>query len=293
LRGAGTHPILTGVDLTGLSFGLADGGVASFGASSNIQDCAIVEFDPKGNVSWQWSAYAHFDPVMTSTFPWFSVTGVSAPDGGVVVDPYHCNSIDVEPETGDLLVSARDMDSIFYVEKASGRVVWKLGGPPSSRDRGTTFVSAGDPFYRQHDARLQPGWSATCSGGRGRISLFDDQSYVPGHVARGVVYELAIGGGRTSCGDGAAPSGGTATVAWEYRGTVSSMDLGSFRVLPDGSHVIGWGNGAPGLVFSEVDVQGTDLLDLTFEGDTSYRAVKVPLDALDLDAMRKTAGLPP
>jgi hypothetical protein len=70
------------------------------------------------------------------------------------------------------------------------------------------------------------------------------------------------------------------------------MAMGSFRILPDGSRVIGWGL-VPGAGFTEVDVAGNDLADLTFlDGNTTYRAIKVPLGAFDLGALRSTAGLP-
>ncbi len=70
------------------------------------------------------------------------------------------------------------------------------------------------------------------------------------------------------------------------------MAMGSFRILPDGSHVIGWGL-IPGQGFTEVDMEGHDLADLTFpDGNTTYRAIKVPLGTFDLESLRNTAGLP-
>jgi hypothetical protein len=294
-----TSGVRSGVDLTGLHFGLLDGGVASFGPNSNIQDCTVVELDPDGGVVWQWSAFDHFDPVKTSTFPWYSVTGPTGPDGGVVVDPFHCNSIDVDPANGNLLVSARNMDAIFYIDKATGAVLWKMGGPSSCKDD-AVFVSVADPFYRQHDARLQPGWAPGCNGGTGQISVFDDHSYEPG-TARAVVYDVMVGdvdGGthvEGGCPDGGAmiSKAGAATVTWQLHGSVTSVDLGSFRITADGSRIIGWGDGVPDLVFTEVNVRGNDLLDFEFtDGNVSYRVIKVPETALDLPAMRATAGLP-
>ena len=83
-------------------------------------------------------------------------------------------------------------------------------------------------------------------------------------------------------------------MTWEYKGSTSSGGAGSFRISADGSRVIGWGfGGAPHLVFSEVDVGGNDRLDFEFtDNNESYRAIKVPLTALDLKAMRYSAGLP-
>ncbi|HEX3344450.1 MAG TPA: arylsulfotransferase family protein, partial [Polyangiaceae bacterium] len=252
-----SDPIITGVDLTGLS---------TFGPDEAVIGCDVQELTPAGAVVWQWSAMAHFDPVKDSTWP--QTTGVA---GAEVIDPFHCNSIDVA-SNGDLLLSARAMDSVFLVSRATGNVVWKMGGAAYTRDGATYLQVTGDPqtaFYRQHDARFLPG---------GQISLFDDATEKPG-PARGVVYSYDLGAG-------------TATPVWQYPGTVSSEAMGSFRVAADGSRLIGWGEGgAPKLAFTEVDASGHDLLDFEFtDGDESYRALKVPLAQLDLGLMRTSVS---
>ncbi|MGO9835304.1 MAG: arylsulfotransferase family protein [Polyangiaceae bacterium] len=294
-----SYPFTYGVDLTGLSIAsTVDGGAPQqLGPDSTIQDCAVVEFEPSGTVVATWLASDHFDPAQDSTLP---LTGFgpdsTSPDGGAVYDVFHCNSIDVDPANGNLLVSAREMDSIFYIEWSTGRVLWKMGGATASNDN-AAYVSVADPFFRQHDARLQPGWSSACNGGSGQISVFDDESEKPG-PARGVLYDVVVGGvdgGGAGCDGGMVSDGGApgqATVAWQYKGTVSSSATGSFRISPDGSHVIGWGlGGAPNLAFTEVDVNGNDRLDFSFpDGNTTYRAIKVPLSTFDLSVMRNTAG---
>jgi len=286
-----SNPVETGVDLTGIAIPLPDGGTETFGPGSSIQGCNLVEFDSTGAVAWQWIGSDHLDPVKDTTLPALA-TSASLPDaGGPLVDPYHCNSIDVDPANGNLLVSARNMDSIFYVDRATGAIVWKMGGTPYTKD-GAAYVTMADPFYRQHDARLLPGWSPAC-GGKGEISVFDDESQRAG-PARGVLYDVVVGipdGGATGCAEGGSP--GAARVVWQYRGAVSSAGVGSFRLTADESRIIGWGFGAPNLVFTEVDADGGDLLDFEFtDGSSSYRAIKVPLTTFDLDAMRSTAGLP-
>ena len=69
--------------------------------------------------------------------------------------------------------------------------------------------------------------------------------------------------------------------------------MGSFRILPDGSRVIGWGipgGGDPAI--TEVDKNGNDLLEFLFpDGTQSYRAIKVPTSAFDIDLLRATAGV--
>ena len=276
-----TDQIQTGVDLTGYDVPQSDGGVESFGPNSSILPCKILEVDPEGRVVWDWTATDHLDPVKDNTLP-----GLEAgPNQVEVPDPFHCNSIDVDPATGNLLVSARHMDSVFYIERSSGRILWKMGGSEYTKD-GAAYVPVEDAFHRQHDARLLPGWSSDC-GGQGQLSLFDDESYEP-NPARAVVYDVQVASSTSAaCGSAGA------RVAWQARGTGSSDLMGSFRISSDGSRVIGWGVSPSLMVFSEVDSNGSDLLDFYFTVPTfSYRAIKVPLSALDIGVMRRTAGTP-
>ncbi len=279
-----SNPLRTGVDLTGLSI-VINGKTVQLGSSSNILDCNLVEFDPKtGAVVWRWTGIDYFDPKRDTIE--MQLADGTGPDGGPIIDAFHCNSIDVEPETGDLLVSSRDMDSIFYVERKTGHVLWKLGGKEYTKN-GATYVKVDDPFYAQHDARLMAGWSPSC-GGKGQITLFDDHTYHTG-MARGIIMDVVVGpSGSPGCGS-ATPG---ANVTWQYQGPSSSLSRGSFRIQPDGSRVIGWGNlQTPQLVFTEVSSAGQDLLDFYFQdSDASYRAIKVPPETFDIHTLRATAG---
>ena len=287
----------TGVDLTGYNVPLPDGGVEALGPNGFIHGCDIEETAPDGGVVWQWTGTDHLDSVVDCTYPQL-IPSAPSPDGGAVADPFHCNSIDVDPANGNLLVSARDMDSIFYVDKLTGKILWKMGGSPYTKDK-AVYVAMTDPFHRQHDARFQPSWVSTCSGGKGQISVFDDETDLPG-PARGVVYDVDIalgdGGGTGDCGATGDGGSGTASVAWQYKGSISSGVLGSFRILADGSRIIGWGaRSTDRTTFTEADVTGHDLLDVTLDpgqGTSSYRAIKVPLTGFNRSVLRSTAGKP-
>jgi hypothetical protein len=289
-----SEPTVTGQNLTGLTTTLPDGGTLALGSSVNILACNIVEFEPtSGKIVWQWTALDHIDPAQESTVPEY--------DGPNLVDVFHCNSIDVDHVTGNLLASFRNMDAVFYIDRVTSKILWKMGGQPYSKDN-ATLVPVDSPFFRQHDARIQS-WSETCAGGSGQISLFDDESMEPG-PARGAVYDLVVsangpgdaGVTDATASDCAAPDGATTqgTLFWQATGLSSSGAEGSFRISSDGSRVICWGDLlTPNLVFTEVDVDGHDLADFYFlDGDTSYRTIKVPLSALNLGVLRNTAGLP-
>jgi hypothetical protein len=248
-----SYPQTPNIDLT----------VLGMGSSATIFDCAIEELDPKGEVVWAWRASDHVSP------------GESIHPLGA--DIFHCNSIDTDPGSTRVLVSSRETDAVYVIDKATGKIAQKIGGNSLSHDHEQMVTITGDPkgaFDAQHDARFQPG---------GDISLFDDQSFT-GLAARGVEYHI----------DSAA---GTATLVWTFESpdAQNSFATGSFRRLNGGTdNVIGWGfrhNNSP--LFTEVDAQGRVLLNVGFpRGDLSYRVVKVPPAALDHGFLRVTAGLP-
>jgi len=285
---------ITGVDLTGLSLPLGGGSYQPLGPNSDIMDCRLIEFDPAtSKVAWTWSGLDHFDPAADSTEP--ALNPNLGPDGGPLYDVFHCNSIDVEDGTNNLLVSSRNMDSVFYIEKKTGSVLWKMGGKAASKD-GATHIPVDDPFYCQHDARFLPGWSS-CSGGEGQISLFDDgipQSSSGTRPARGVVLDVNVASGGSSGGDcGPPPPKSKAKVSWQYSDNGPSYVRGGFRISADGSRVIDWGDPYPvgTAVFTEVDEAKHDLVDLYFtNNDDSYRTVKIPLSTFDIAILRLAAG---
>ncbi len=165
-----SYPLVDGVDLTGLG---------TYGPDQTIADCEVQELAPDGALIWSWRGSDHIDPVRES--PDADALAVGAQN---VVDPFHCNSIDVDA-LGNLLVSTRNTDAVFCVDKATGKVTWKLGGTAYSKDGAQLLRVVDDPqgsFSGQHDARFQPD---------GKVSMFDDHTNLPG-VARGVEYAIDL-----------------------------------------------------------------------------------------------------
>jgi hypothetical protein len=172
-------------------------------------------------------------------------------------------------------LSARHTNSLFYVSRATGDVLWKLGGTSYSKD-GAAYIAVEDdpmgPFNMQHDARWLP---------NGDITLFDDHGATASGVARGVEYAIDF-------------ESGTATPVFQFLGTGRSGYEGSFRRYPDGESVIGWGY-VPGetRVVTEIDADGEDVVDIAFtaaQSQPSYRAVKVPPAQLDIQALRSAVS---
>ena len=172
-------------------------------------DSHIQELAPNGTVLFNWQSEDHFDVAETTIVPQRFVTP-TIPGGGV--DLLHINSIDRQPD-GDYIVSARHLDAVFRIDRATGQVLWMLGGNSVANDDGAAKMTIiGDPLggpKRMHDARLNSA---------GVLTMFDNQSGT-GHPPRVVAYQLD-------------ETAHTATMLWQRtypNPAASSFGLGSAR----------------------------------------------------------------
>jgi Arylsulfotransferase (ASST) len=212
-----------------------------------VMDCAIQEIDlASGRLIWSWHSVDHIGIDESYATP--------PTNGQLVFDYAHLNSIEVDTD-GGLLVSARNTSAIYKIDRATGDIVWRLGG------RKSDFTMAdGAAFSWQHDARRQPD---------GTLSLFDD-SATPGR-SRALVLALDEGA-RTArrVRDFVHPKGLLAT------------SQGNAQVLPNGDVFVGWGSQP---FFSEFAPDGTLLFDATFPaGVQSYRDTRSPWIGRPADA---------
>jgi hypothetical protein len=238
-------------------------------SQGTIIDCVLEEVDRRGQIVWQWRASDHLS-VAESTHPQSSLVGNLR-----IYDVFHCNSIDVDRASGNILLSARHTDAVYLIDRKTSRVIWRMGGSAPNRDGAQILTIAADPqgsFHAQHDARFQP---------NGDISLYDDQSWTASLTARGVEYRVDT-------------QRGIATLVWSYKSPdgQNSAATGSFRRLDGGNdNVISWGV-KPGSLFTEVDSSGRILLNVGFpSGEFAYRTSKVSVDSLNHGLLRATAGL--
>lgn len=238
------------------------------GQRRTIVDCVVQEVDSRGQLVWSWRASDHIG-VAESTHP-FTSTVLRQ----LVFDVFHCNSVDVDPTTGDVLLSVRHADAVYLIDRATGHISWRLGGRGPNPDGAELIQVTSDPlgtFHAQHDARFRPD---------GDVSLFDDQSWDARLPARAIEYHIDL-------------SSRTAHPVWTYTASDrhNSAATGSFRRLLGGAdNVIGWGF-KPNSLFTEVDAQGNVMLEVEVQsGQSAYRVLKVPTAALDLKLLRADAG---
>ena len=163
------------------------------------------------------------------------------------VDYFHINSIEVEPDN-NFLIDAKGTYAVYKVDRASGEVLWRLGGKKSDFEMGP-----GTRTVSQHDARRQED---------GTITIFDNGAPPEVHdQSRGIVVELDEDAMKA-----------TLVRSYTHPEKPLSTSQGNMQVLPGGNVFIGWGTEP---YSSEYDKDGELLFDVQFSGETqSYRAFR-------------------
>jgi hypothetical protein len=209
------------------------------GELSPLLDAIVQQVDIRtGLVMWEWHSYGHI-PLADS---------YATPENSRSYDAFHLNSIQALPR-GRVLLSARDTSAVYKVDRATGRIIWTLGGKASD-----FRMRNGAGFWLQHDAQLLPGH---------RISLFDDEAGPPqkAPASRGLILKLDR-------------HRGTAKVEAAYRRSddTSAQSEGSVQTRPNGNVFVGFGS-TP--FFSEFSAGGRLLYDASLpQDDGSYRVYR-------------------
>ena len=218
-----------------------------------VEGLVLQELDPQDNLLFQWRSWDHFqitDAQSVGALP-FNFTGG-------YLDPVHGNSIDVLAD-GDLLISSRHMNEVTRIDRATGAVVWRMGGANNQ------FSFINDPlngFHSQHDARMLP---------NGHITIFDNGL---GHTPpRTRVVEYALD-----------EQAHTATLVWSYQNLANQPTVvsGNAQRLPNGNTFINWSNPVSGTnlntMLEEVDPAGNPVFRLHVPTSSpfewSYRAYR-------------------
>jgi hypothetical protein len=239
-------------------------------ASATIVDHILQEVTPQGQVVWSWVTSEHV-PV-SETSPFWQQSELQDPGGpfSAFYDPYHYNSIEPTAD-GAVIVSYRHLDAVLKIDKASGAIVWKLGGTTTAASLDVTgdpefAPGGGGGFGGQHDARLLDADT---------VSIYDNGTGRQ-RPPRGVVYDV----------DEAA---GTATLRRVISDPAerSVSCCGSFRTLPGQNLVLGWGGNdaaAPDII--EATRFGARLFELSFTSTFVYRGQPVLPGVVSRSALR-------
>jgi len=194
-----------------------------------IRDILVIqEFDNDHNLILEWRADNHLDILNYSDYldlTSFQITWM------------HGNSIEVDYDN-NLLLSNRTNNEIIKIDRATGDILWIMGGPLNE----FTFID--DPlngFNKQHDVRRIE---------NGNITLFDNGTQHEPMLSRAVEYEID-------------ELNKTATLIWEYShpDNIVAMSMGSVQRLPNQNTLINWG------FFFETNLMDTGALIMEVDYD--------------------------
>jgi hypothetical protein len=206
--------------------------------NGTVIDWIIQEIDVQTNkVIWEWHSLHHV-PISASYQRYAS---------GQPYDYFHLNSIQ-QLANGHLIISARNTWAVYSIDKATGKVMWQLGGKHSSFKRGR-----GANFEWQHDATLH---------NNGLITLFDDAAPPP-KEKQSRALEIHIGLTKHQ-----------ATLVHQYLHTPPTLaySQGSVELLHNGNVFVGWGSRP---YFTEYAAGGARIFGGSFPvGVQSYRAYR-------------------
>ena len=226
-------------------------------ANGAVVDGEIQEQDADGNVVWRWNSKDHVS--IGENYDWPGPYR-EVRDGTEVFDYFHLNS--VQPDGDGYVISARHVNAIYRIDRATGAVTWKLGGterPESLRVIGDHRTHV---FRGQHDARLLPD---------GTLTVFDN------HTATGKPRAMRL---RIDAAKGTARLLEQVT---EPRLTWSPAE-GSARKLPGGDWVVSWGANK---LISELRATNDPTWRLTLARGQSFRITPVLRGTLSASRLRR------
>lgn len=169
-------------------------------------------------------------------------------------DYIHVNSADIDPDDGNIIVSARHTWAIYKIERHTGKLLWTLGGKRTDFKMGKGAQTAW-----QHDARGE---------GNGVYRIFDNaagDSKAPKLLDHSQVVRLKVDVKRKTV---------KLLTAQKHPDNLSAGTQGNSIALANGNLFVGWGSQG---VFSEFSKSGKLLFDARVpKGNDTYRAFKSP-----------------
>jgi hypothetical protein len=204
-------------------------------------------------------------------FEWHSIGSVGMDEGKVPLpkhdggeyDYMHTNSVALD-RNGDFIISARNTSGIYKVDRATAKIVWRLGGTKTSfkMGRGTTTAW-------QHDAHPQDD---------GTLLTFDNGASPPVHkVSRALTLRL----------DERAKTVKMVSARVHPRRLLSATQ-GNVQALPNGNLFVGYGSQR---WFAEFDKRGKVVFDGHLaRGNDGYRVFRLPWEGRPAERPRAVAS---
>jgi Arylsulfotransferase (ASST) len=210
----------------------------------------VAEYDPAENTNvWQWNTCDHYTP----------------PED--IPDWSHLNTVSLFVDHKHLLVSARNQNELFKVDRATGDIVWKMGwgGEPTLNQpfAGDFTIAPADRFYHQHDATVLP---------NGHILMFDNGEDGVRNYSRALEIAYTYNPAGTS----------DAHMVWQFRHSpdVFSDVWGSAQRFENGNTLVDFGERTQGVHTTVVEVSSASKPLWEFQLPDLwgiYRAERIPV----------------
>ena len=217
-------------------------------SQTNVIGFVVQELDENHQLLFQWNSNDYVHPTEAYEFYGYLASDFDYSHGNAIHEDYD----------GGLLLSFRNTNAIYKINRVSGALEWQLGGKSSS----FTFTND-NGFSAQHDVRRLP---------NGNISLYDNANMAdPPKISRAVEYSLDT-------------INWTATKVWEYKYDPGFFcnAMGNHQTTDSRNHLVNYGiSYRPQPSFVLTDDNGNLLTELFFQDSfVSYRSFVFDIPAL-------------
>ena len=229
--------------------------MTSYGGSSSVKLVEFVFQEIVNNqVVFEWKTEDHPE-LLTATDPIYYYQYATRPK----VDYFHFNSLTIDPNDQNFILSARHTNQIYKINRTTGEIIWRFGGNNDDFN-----LTGNKVISHPHHATILA---------NGNLLLFDNGVTKTPQESRIVEYNID-------------ENSLAATIAYEYTETGRYSDImGSAQKLQNGNYFIGWGGNITSQInanksdITEIDTNGNIILDLSFTNNPnrftySYRAMK-------------------
>ena len=229
--------------------------MTAYGGASSVELVDFVFQEIVNNqVVFEWNS-ANFPEFLQHTDPIYYNQFATNPK----VDYFHFNSITIDSNDNNFIVSAKHMNQIYKINRTTGEIIWRFGG-------------SNDNFNLTGNKTISHPHHATILA-NGNLLLFDNGVTKTPKQARLVEFDID-------------ENSFSANITNEYSETGRYFNImGSAQKLQNGNYFIGWGGNTTSQVnanksdITEINANGNIVLDLSFSNNPdsftySYRALK-------------------
>ena len=240
----------------------------------------VYEYDKNGALIWQWRGLDHIAKNEGAVAPYLLEPEAKSKDG-CAADVHHINWAERSNSDDTLLVSLYTTGAVYNIDRASGEILWKIGGVKTSKSLTIIDDPMSQPLGVHGGQLLDNGW----------LLLFDNRR-LANEPGRGIIYKIDTTNGTATFIKSFIPPSNPCTAT---SGTVycPSWAMGGISAANPNQVLVSWGdkfeNSNVATVFSIDGGVITNITDPTLRARI-YRVQWEPEQAWNRDKLRFIAG---